>query len=131
MSEDFERLVGKYQARISVYKSELTDSSAVFMDFDDYGELKFISNRLPSAQFNRLKMKLNPGYNNIKVEDIFKDNSEVSKHFRHAVNGLILSEPIHFNEDGYPGELTFAYNSDNALVRTHVHIFLKESRRAT
>ena len=115
--------------RINVYKTELSDSSTIFMDFDRYGVLSFISNRLPSVQYNRLRMKINSNSDIIKIQDIFKENSKMIMNFKTAFNGLVVNEPIHFHEDGYPGELTFAYDGNNELVRTHIHIFLKEAKR--
>lgn len=100
------------------------------MDFDRFGVLRFLSNRFPSIQFNRLRMKLSKNSETIRIQDIFKDTSEVIKNFKHAFSELVSTEPIFFHEDGYPGEISFAYDSDNELIRTHVHIFLRESKRS-
>lgn len=91
MSENFSHSLGKCLLRINVYKGELTESAAIFMDFDRQGVLRFISNRLPSVQYNRLRLKLTSNADVIRMQDIFREDSKLVKNFKTAFNGLVIA----------------------------------------
>lgn len=67
----------------------MSENFRVYLNFNPFGELRFVSNKLPSSIYKRLLLKQRSEDEEVTIFDLFDKDSDVLNAFDEAVDGKI------------------------------------------
>lgn len=82
-----------------MYSKYLCEDNVIFMDFDEQGELYFLSNNRKDFEYENLLNELKMT-DELCIEKIFKENVPLQEHIRKSLDDEVKNKKLYDLENG-------------------------------